>query len=704
MNQRTASRVAWSVWGVTVVLVGLFPLVTSAGRTGDAWHDLLLESIAILGFATIGALTWSRQPRNPIGLILSWIGFASAAGSVAGAYAKWGIDVHAGIPLATAAAWVGRTMLPAFLVALPLIFLLFPTGTVPSPRWRPVLWVLIGAIVVNVLLTAVTPGSLSSGFIELHHAIPNPLGLPMSWRSAVVGVTGAAGVVALLCTVLALISLFLRYRRAVGEERQQIRWLAFVAALALVIGLALVLINIVRAVMGVHVTDDDPVGNTVFIALVFLAVLGVPAACGIAILRYHLWDLDIVVRKAALYLILAGLLLAAGLFVAIVANALISILAPKQVSDLVAGVVLGLLFWPLRRLATRIADRVVYGGRASPYEVLTAFAENAGETYGTEEVLPRMAQVLAQAVGARTARVWLYVDRELRPAAAWPVEEPPPAVRVTGEALPNMAPDHAVEVRDGGELLGALSVLMPANDPMSPAKDRLVRDLAGQAGLVLRNVRLIEELRASRQRLVAAQDQERRRIERNIHDGAQQQLVALQVKLGLVRRMTDGVPGPANAAIDQLQQDAQQALEDLRDLARGIYPPLLADQGLRAAVEAQVRRSPVPVRVEVDGVDRYAPEVEAAVYFSILEALQNVAKYAHASAATVKLSNGSGTLDFQVVDDGVGFDAVATTFGTGLRGMADRVAAIGGTLEVRAAPGAGTRVVGRVPASARGET
>jgi signal transduction histidine kinase len=273
---------------------------------------------------------------------------------------------------------------------------------------------------------------------------------------------------------------------------------------------------------------------------------------------------------------------------------------------------------------------------------------------------------------------------------------------MSGDTLPDLAPEYAVEVRDRGELLGALSVAMHPSDPMTPSKQRLVADLASQAGLMLRNVRLIEELRASRQRLVAAQDEERRRIERNIHDGAQQQLVALQVKLGLVRRMTDGAPGPASDVLDQLQQEAQQALEDLRDLARGIYPPLLADQGLRAAVEAQVRRSPVPVRVDAGGVDRYPPEVEAAVYFSVLEALQNVAKYAQASVATVTLSDGTGTLEFVVADDGTGFEASRTTYGTGLQGMADRLAAVGGTLEVRAAPGEGTRVVGRVPAAARG--
>jgi signal transduction histidine kinase len=178
--------------------------------------------------------------------------------------------------------------------------------------------------------------------------------------------------------------------------------------------------------------------------------------------------------------------------------------------------------------------------------------------------------------------------------------------------------------------------------------------------------------------------------------------VALQVKLGLARRINETASEPANELLEQLQVDTQQALDDLRDLARGIYPPLLADQGLRAAVEAQVRRSPVPVRIEADAVDRYPPEVEAAVYFSVLEALQNVAKYAQASAATVTLADGTGTLEFAVADDGVGFDSAATTYGTGLQGIADRLAALGGSVEVRGAPGQGTRVVGRVPVASGG--
>jgi signal transduction histidine kinase len=253
------------------------------------------------------------------------------------------------------------------------------------------------------------------------------------------------------------------------------------------------------------------------------------------------------------------------------------------------------------------------------------------------------------------------------------------------------------EIRDRGELLGAISLRMPASDPMDPSKARLVRDLAAQAGLVLRNVRLIEDLRASRQRLVAAQDEERRRIERNIHDGAQQQLVALAVQLKLVRQMLDRDPATVGPMVDGLQAAATTALEDLRDLARGIYPPLLADKGLAAALDSQARKAAVPVSVSADAVGRYPQEIEAAVYFCSLEALNNVAKYAGSSAAEVHLAQENGHLTFTVHDDGAGFDPETTGYGTGLHGMADRLDAIGGDLTVDSAPGRGTTIRGCVP-------
>jgi signal transduction histidine kinase len=212
-------------------------------------------------------------------------------------------------------------------------------------------------------------------------------------------------------------------------------------------------------------------------------------------------------------------------------------------------------------------------------------------------------------------------------------------------------------------------------------------------------VRLIEDLRASRRRLVTAQDEERRRLERNIHDGAQQQLVALTIKARLAEQMIDRDPAKARDLVAQIGTETTGTLEDLRDLARGIYPPLLADKGLAAAVEAQGRKAAVPVAVEADGIGRLDRDVEAGVYFCVLEALNNVAKYAGASHVDVRLWWQDGEVVFEVSDDGVGFDRAARGYGTGLRGMADRLEALGGTLEVQSAPRAGTKILGRVPAA-----
>jgi signal transduction histidine kinase len=294
-----------------------------------------------------------------------------------------------------------------------------------------------------------------------------------------------------------------------------------------------------------------------------------------------------------------------------------------------------------------------------------------------------MAQILARGTGATSARVLISVGAERLEAASF------------GEA--NGAANLLVPVVHQGEELGALEVTMPANDPLDPSRGKLVHDLAAQAGPVLRNVRLIEELRASRQRLVAAQDDERRKIERNLHDGAQQQLVALAVQLRLLEQTAGKDPERDRQLAATLGSQANAALEDLRDLARGIYPPLLADKGLSAALEAQSRKAAVPTTVTADGIQRYPQAIEAAVYFCVLEALNNIAKYASATRAAITLTQTDRQLTFEVGDDGSGFDVERARDGTGLQGMADRLDAIGGSLTVRSVPGEGSTVGGRVP-------
>jgi signal transduction histidine kinase len=368
----------------------------------------------------------------------------------------------------------------------------------------------------------------------------------------------------------------------------------------------------------------------------------------------------------------------------------------------VAGIVVALAIAVLRAPARRLANRVVYGGRATPYEVLSEFTGRVGETYSTEDILPRMAQLLGEATGARVARVWLRVGTVFRAEATWPGDAPPAGDVPSGERLASFGDDHAFEVRHQGELLGALTVTEAPDDPITPAKERLARDMASQAGLVLRNVRLIEELRDSRRRIVAAQDERAKKLERNIHDGAQQQLVALAVQLRLADSLIERDASKAHDLLADLQGRTSQTLEDLRDLARGIYPPLLADQGLPAAIEAQARRSPVSVTVDPDGVGRYDQDVEAAIYFACLEALNNVAKYADASSARIRLWQEDGQLGFEVSDDGRGFDVTSARSGSGLQGISDRIEAVGGSVRVASSPGSGTRLSGWIPIDGSG--
>jgi signal transduction histidine kinase len=417
------------------------------------------------------------------------------------------------------------------------------------------------------------------------------------------------------------------------------------------------------------------------------------------LLSYRLYDIDVVINKAVVYAVLAMFITVVYVAVVVGIGAVIGSAGGTLVSAVAAAVV-AIAFQPARRGAQRLANRLVYGERATPYEVLAQLGDRLAGEYAADDVLDRIAAALAGGIGADRVVVWLNSGDELRPAAVWPRGARAAPIAASAAALSATEEGmRSFPVRHQGEMLGAIGVHKPPSDPLTPADEKLVGDLAAQAGLVLRNARLIEDLRASRRRLVTAQDEERRRLERNIHDGAQQQLVALTVKARLAEQMIDRDPAKARDLVAQIGAETTGTLEDLRDLARGIYPPLLADKGLAAALKAQARKAAVPVAVEADGVGRFDREVEAGVYFCVLEALNNVAKYAGASHVDVRLWRQDREVVFEVRDDGVGFDPAASGYGTGLRGMADRLEALGGTLEVQSAPRAGTKILGRVPAA-----
>ena len=699
MKASTSRRLAHGLWMSTVTLwiLALILILTASPTAGSDTILVMIVGVTMATYASVGALVARTSPGNPVGWLLSAVGFAVALWMFGLAYAQVGFQQGSGIgtlPVASTVAWIAALSLIALLpVALPGFLLYFPDGHLRSRRWRPVLWatLLAGALLVI--------GALGTRW-NFDPVILDPPGwVPTSFKLAY-----GAGVVLVIGTAFAgLLALILRFRETSPEQRQPLRMLVgMLAAMALATALALVI--------GVVAGGADWGWLVLFLAILvdgFGVLFGIPLAAAAAVLTFGLYDVGVVVKKTVVYVLLVGFfLLLLGLLSLILNPASFLGAGGGSASGdaasriVTAGAVTLAILAIGFRPAKRLARRIVYGRRSTPYEAMSEFSERLGETYSTDDVLPRMASIVRASTGADVARVWLHVGPELRPVASSPPDAAePPSVPVPGGRPPDLEGSRVFPVRDRGELLGALTVAMPPAEPLSKTGEQLVTDLAGQAGLVLRNVRLIEELQESRRRIVTAQDERARKLERDIHDGAQQQLVALSVKLGLAEQLASRDPEEARAVIGELKAEATDALDTLRDLARGIYPPLLADQGLGAALGAQARKSPVEIRLEGDGLERYAPEIEAAVYFCCLEAMQNVAKYANATSATIRLARSDGHLTFEVADDGAGFDPTQAR-GSGLTNMRDRLEALGGSLRVEAVPDEGTRIRGRIPVEA----
>jgi signal transduction histidine kinase len=646
----------------------------------------LVPAYALLGWLII------RRVNNAIGWLLLAEGVAGVVVSITSFYAILGV-ANGSLPGPKLVGVASESLFVPVVMILAFMLLLFPTGSLPSPRWRWVGVAFVAATAVGLVSFILVPRHVAlpaGGGISLTYE--NPLGVNALRANPFGTLPGFAAASALMFGAAA-IALVVRYRAGDLVLRQQIKWVGFFAGLFVA---SQVVLSVLLAAFGTDATITTVVG----LVSGGLAVLGFPIAITIAILRYGLFDIDVIINRAVVYGILATALTV--VYVAIVAG--VGALAgygggpPLTVA---AAVAIAVLFQPLRHRAQTLANRLVYGDRATPYQVLSDFADAMAQTSPLDEQLDRLVALVASGTGADRVEVWIRVGAEQRLEALWPggaqAGSPPTATEVAVQGTSGVFP-----VRQEGELLGSIVVVKPRNEPLSTSEAGLAEHTASQAGLVVRNVRLtaelqhtIDELRASRRRLVQAQDIERRKIERNLHDGAQQQLVAIGVQLALLERLAGDAPSPTTQVIPRLREMLNDALDDLRDLARGIYPPLLADQGLVAALEAQARKSVVPTVVEARDVERYDQQVEAAVYFCTLEALQNVAKYAGATEAVVRLVASDGQLGFEIADNGQGFDPDAAK-GSGLQGMADRLDAIGGRIEIDSHLGHGTVVRGAI--------
>lgn len=680
---RRARQVATVAWAVTagLALTGVGLAIAGGESPAEFVRSFNLGSLsAALGFATVGAVVAGRRPEHPIGWLFLAIGVLFGFTLACAGYS---LESHLRGPLPGAGivGWVLNWVWVPVYGLLAMTFLLFPDGGLPSRRWRALVWVIVAA---NFVAT-VTHLLLPTQFMAGRH-FTNPL----AWDSPqLTALDGFATSVAVLALLPAAASLLVRLRRASGDQRARLRLFCWTSAVAIV----------VYVIIGG--------AGLPWLALA-LAWPTVAVAAGVGILRHRLFDIDVVVSRAVVVAVLAAFLTVVYLAVVVGVGTLVGIRRDTPLLAIAATAVAAVAFQPVRARVRAAADRLVYGRRLSPYEVLARFSGRLHDPVAATDLLAELVQLLAEGTGAEHTQAWLRIGDRLRMSTAWPLDPPAAPAEIplsAADAIPGA--DLAQPVSDGDELLGMLTVTKRRGDALTNADVELASSLAAQAGLVLRNARLAAELqdslralRSSRQRLVTAHDEERRRLERDLHDSVQQHLLGLKAKLGAVQALVEqGHTSNASSVVQGLQDDADAAIGELREVARGVYPPLLAEQGLAAAIRARARSAPMPVHVEVAGVDRLAGEIESGLYFCFLEALQNVTKHAAARRVEVRLTRGDGQVTLLICDDGVGFDLASTSSGMGLSGLRDRIEAIGGTLTVRSAPTAGTTVTAHVPLS-----
>ena len=687
MTSRTAARLAWGAWAVFVVIAVSGTLIAALGDDPVTLSDTS-QLLAFTAVITVGAIVASHRPGNPLG----WIYIALAtwmmiSGGLAVNYARLSDTRTSGLPGATAAEWLTNWgWAPSVGLLITFVFLLFPDGHLPSPRWRPVAWLAL----VGTAALAISFMFQSADYTDsVGRHVPNPFTTPGLARFFDVAKVPSAFAM-LGAGALSVVSLFVRYRRGDRDERQQVKWL-MVAGVLLVIAFS------------IPIEYGD--GNPLDIMLGFVIAL-VPISCGIAILKYRLYDIDVVINRAVVFGALAAFITAVYVGIVVGVGAVLGQGGRANPGlQIAATAVVALAFQPVRRRVQRLANRLIYGRRATPYEVMADFSHRIAGTLEVDEALPQMAEAAARGVGAVAGRVRLFLPGGDERVVTWP------------EDAPGSVPTRGIDVRHHGEPIGEIAVTKAPGDALLPAEEALLQDLATQAGLALHNVRLTDELEArledlaiqadqlktSRQRLVTARDAQRRGLERDISEGPRRQLTAIADGVALARGLAAHDPGAAASELERLGERANDTLEGLRDLARGIFPPLLADKGVVPALDAHIRK--VGVRATIEAAPgftdlRFDDQTEACVYFCCLQALQNVLRHAGDAAAIVRLSAGPRILTFEVVDRGAGFDPAATDRGMGLQIMQDRVDALDGDLLVTTAPGAGTTVTGRIPVRA----
>ncbi len=662
---------AFGFFAGTVVLRALI-----AGRGHDPADQVWSQALAGAAAAIPGALIAARRPRNPIGWLLLLAAVWLTVPAFGYEYARYTFGAHPGaLPGGDWWLWASRREGAMADYALPFLLLLFPTGHLPSPRWRPVAWLVFALVTVVNLAEAFLAGDIvpaASGGNPLFYGIGNPAGLfgdaqrDWPWISPLL--TGLS----LLAIGLALAGGIARFRRSRGEERQQLKWVAYALAVAVI-----VIIN-------------GSFTRWYTLQGVLHAVAGVAfaAAVTIAVCKYRLYDIDVIINRTLVYLLLSGII--AGGYLAIVTGAGAAVPHHGLTVELLAAGLAAVAFAPLRARLQALVNRVMYGERDDPYAALSRLATRLDATLTADEVLPAIVDSVTSALRSPYAAI------EVTGGGG-----PPRVAAARGTLQPGAVPLR-VPLTSSGAHVGDL-VIAPRRpgETFNQADRRLLAGLAHHAGAAVHAADLTTQLQRSRERLVTAREEERRRIRRDLHDGLGPVLAGIAMQLDAARRLMRQDQNTAGQLLQHLREQTQAAIADIRRLVYDLRPPALDDLGLTGALAQHAASCSAPggLQVSIDaapGLPALPAAAEVAAYRIAAEAVTNVTRHAAARTATVKLTAGDGVLQVEVTDDGRGVSPVHRV-GVGLASMRERAEELGGSCTLLPRPGGGSIVSARLP-------
>ncbi len=681
---RRAARL-WALVVAALVLLNfalaVYHLLRADDPTTFLTHQLFTPFLTLI-YVRLGSAIIAQRPRNPIGWIFLGVStcflLTGLAVSIIDAH-EMGLTVPARLGLVDPAYWLNNFIwLPAQILPLTFVFLLFPDGHLPSPRWRPIGWAAGAGLGLVMLALAVHPGPLSDW-----GTAANPYGVvgAAATLEAILLIGGMLLAVGALGSMLAVL---VRFRRSRGSERAQMKWLIFAVGVVLIL-------SIFTIPLWLSGAFSSGLGLELSIILTNLMTLGIAMMVTVAIVRYRLYDIDILINRTLVYGMMTGVVFliyalvvgAAGLLFESQGNWLLTLLATGLVA---------ILFLPIRNRLQRGVNRLLYGQRDEPFAVLAQLGQRLEQTVAVDSLYPAIVETVAQAlrlpyVALQTCQGEAFATVE---ATGRPVNDP--------VVLP---------LTNQGEIVGRLLVgRRPGDEEFAAADQQLLQNIARQAGAAVYGAKLTADLQRSRQQLVTSREEERRRLRRDLHDGLGPSLASLLLEGRVLRRLIRDDPATAEKLADEMQGDIRATIEDIRRVVYELRPPALDDLGLVPAIHVLAdkigRENGVAesggLQVQVDAPHELPPmpaAVEAAAYRIVQEALTNIVHHANARCAVVRLRL-DDAFHIEVVDDGIGING-GRPGGLGLHSMRERAAELGGQCAVSRAPGGGTQVVATLP-------